>query len=419
MELIKVRGVFAGCLLVTFPLFLFTISSQAEGTNSWSKPRSGNWDDPPAWSLGVLPSSSQQVLITNSVWKAVAINPATPINFPDSMTVESLTIRGAWDTMTTLLLNYAGTAVPLTVLNGLTLQDMARIVNFNSGLVVQGGTFVITNATMIQDGGFVRATNAQMILSDSEYDLTNGVFEAGSVALGYPYPAHFNQYGGTVVISNMGFSSYIRLSSNWNGYALYGGTLDLPGGMNLVGEAGGVSYFQSGGTNRTTQVTIVPDYGGSTPGFTLNGGLLADSGFELLAGYRARIAIEQNGGSHVITNRLLIVGNSPNGYTIDPATYNLNGGTLSAGVIELDANQGDSVFVQSNATTYAGTVYAHSEGYYLSHNTIITLAGGTLSCSNFTTEDGRGSFNQSGGALVVSNLLDIGGVRNVGGPTLY
>src|SRR5437764_15382452 len=110
----------------------------------------------------------------------------------------------------------------------------------------------------------------------------------------------------------MGFSSYIRLSSNWNGYALYGGTLNLPGGMLLLGEAGGVSYFQAGGTNRTTQVTIEPDYGGTTPGFTLNGGLLADSGFELLAGYRARSAIGENGGSPVTPNRLPLNGNSPN-----------------------------------------------------------------------------------------------------------
>jgi hypothetical protein len=87
--------------------------------------------------------------------------------------------------------------------------------------------------------------------------------------------------------------------------------------------------------------------------------------------------------------------------------------------LELDANDGDSVFVQSNATTSAGTVYAHSEGYYLSFNTFITLASGTLSCSNFTTDDGRGTFNQSGGALIVSNLLNFGGSRNVGGPTIY
>src|SRR5207249_402625 len=100
-------------------------------------------------------------------------------------------------------------------------------------------------------------------------------------------------------------------------------TLELPGGMFLLGEGGGLSYFQAGGTNRTTQVTVEPDYGGQAPGFTLNGGLLADSGFELMPGYETSIAIEQNGGLHVITNTLLIVGGATHGNS-DPATYNLN-----------------------------------------------------------------------------------------------
>jgi len=393
-------------------------SSSSGPVNSWITPGSGNWDQSSNWSLGVLPNSSQSVLIANPVWKAVAINSSTPVNFPGSMTVSNLFIEGATNTENTLLLNNFGTAVPLTVLNGLTLQNGAQILNFNSGLVVQGGTFMITNSDIIQDGGFVRATNGPMYLSGSEYYLTNGVFEGGSVSLGYPVSAHFNQYGGTVSITSLGLASYVA-GTNYNGYSLYGGTLHLPGGMDLNGEAGGVSYFQSGGTNQTTQVTVEPDYGGYVGGFTLNGGLLADSGVVLRAGYETSISIEQNGGWHVITNTLYIAGYDTHGYSSDPATYNLNGGTLSAGVIELDANEGDSVFVQSNATTSAGTVFAHSEGYYLSHNTIIRLAGGTLSCSNYTTDDGRGTLNQSGGALVVSNLLDIGGSRNVGGPTTY
>ena len=131
--------------------------------------------------------------------------------------------------------------------------------------------------------------------------------------------------------------------------------------------------------------------------------------------------IEQNGGAHEIANALTIEGGSANGYTVLPATYSLNGGTLSAGLIELNADQGDSVFVQSNGTTSAGTVYAHSLGYYSSDNTMVTLAGGTLSCSNYTTVDGGATLNQSGGALIVSSLLDFGGSRDVGGPagTIY
>ena len=47
--------------------------------------------------------------------------------FQGQQTVSNLTIRGASDTENVLLLNYAGTDVPLTVLNGLTLQDDGRI----------------------------------------------------------------------------------------------------------------------------------------------------------------------------------------------------------------------------------------------------------------------------------------------------
>src|SRR5882672_6583206 len=158
----------------------FTATSVLAQVNSWINPTNGNWDQAAAWSLGVLPGNSQPVMITNSGWKAVAINPSTPTNFPDSMTVSNLTIRGATNTENTLLLNYFGTAVPLTVLNGVTLQDDGRIVDFNSGLVVQGGTIVITNATMIQDGGFVRATNAPMYLQNAVYNLTNGLLSVGA-----------------------------------------------------------------------------------------------------------------------------------------------------------------------------------------------------------------------------------------------
>src|SRR5438105_15733542 len=171
------------CFVAAVVAFTSTVSAQV---NSWINPTSGNWDQASSWSLGVLPGSSQSVMITTSGWKAVAINPSTPGNFPASMTVSNLTIRGATNTENTLLLNWAGTAVPLTVLNGVTLQDDGRIVNFNSGLVVQGGTFVITNATMIQDGGFIRATNAQINVQNSQYQLTNSVFEGSQMLLGLP-----------------------------------------------------------------------------------------------------------------------------------------------------------------------------------------------------------------------------------------
>ena len=77
-----------------------------------------------------------------------------------------------------------------------------------------------------------------MILSDSEYDLTNGVFQAGSVALGYPYPAHFNQYGGDATIAQLYLGTGSPAGSHGGAYALYGGNLRLPGGLRLTGDNG-------------------------------------------------------------------------------------------------------------------------------------------------------------------------------------
>src|SRR6478735_6306447 len=84
------------CFLTLVMTFL-TTSASAQ-VNSWISPTSGNWDQASSWSLGVVPGSSQSVLITNQFWKAVAINPSTPVNFPGSMTVNIVTISGAWDT---------------------------------------------------------------------------------------------------------------------------------------------------------------------------------------------------------------------------------------------------------------------------------------------------------------------------------
>src|SRR6059036_1130274 len=102
-----------GCALCfVASVMALTSTSVSAQVNSWITPTSGNWDQASSWSLGVLPGSSQSVMITNSGWKAVAINPSTPVNFPASMTVSNLTIRGATNTENVLLLNYFGTAVP-------------------------------------------------------------------------------------------------------------------------------------------------------------------------------------------------------------------------------------------------------------------------------------------------------------------
>ena len=55
--------------------------------NSWVLPASGDWHVPANWSLGILPDSSQSVLIDAPGWKAVNISPLTSAYYPGSLTV--------------------------------------------------------------------------------------------------------------------------------------------------------------------------------------------------------------------------------------------------------------------------------------------------------------------------------------------
>ncbi len=397
----------------------FTSTFVSAQVNSWINPASGNWDDASSWSLGVLPGSSQSVMITNSNWKAVAINPSTPVNFPDSMTVSNLTIQGSTNTENTLLLNFFGTAVPLTVLNGLTLQDDAQILNLNSGLIVQSGTITVTNSQINQDGGFIITTNAPMTLQASVYNLTNGDFEGGQVLLGTPGSATFNQYDGTVLITNLVFGTSAEGGTGGGNYALFGGNLNLPNGLTIIGaNNSSSSYLQAGGTNQTTQVMIEPGEFGISPSFTLNNGLLADNNVMLDADDFGPVTLTQNGGTHVITNALNLIGGAHNPEAPFPAVYQLNGGTLSARSLGLSANLGPAAFNQTNGTAQVGDIQANSGGSQNSFFvTAVNLSGGTLSCSNLFITDG-GSIQQNGGALTVSNTLGVVGYTQPG-PTIY
>jgi hypothetical protein len=67
-------------LLFAF-LALVQVNLAAAPTNSWTKPTSGNWEEP-FWSLGVLPSISQgEIEFRNPGFKALAIAPSTTAIF--------------------------------------------------------------------------------------------------------------------------------------------------------------------------------------------------------------------------------------------------------------------------------------------------------------------------------------------------
>src|SRR5688572_1274177 len=111
----RILTVTTGWPTLTFSLLVLTLTANgASEPNSWTKPSSGNWEEP-FWSLGVLPGPDQPIMITNAGWKAVAITPNTAQNFPQSLNVYSVSVESPVDSFNTLLLNYAGVEAPLTV----------------------------------------------------------------------------------------------------------------------------------------------------------------------------------------------------------------------------------------------------------------------------------------------------------------
>lgn len=103
----------------------FSLAAGSAQTNDWVAPDSADWDLAGNWLLGLPNASQAEVRISNPGSKAVAIQPATPVNSPASMTVQNLRVRGVAPDINLLLMNFFGTATPLRVLHDLMWRLMA------------------------------------------------------------------------------------------------------------------------------------------------------------------------------------------------------------------------------------------------------------------------------------------------------
>ncbi len=70
--------------------------------NSWTNPASGYWEEQ-NWSLGTLPGPEQSILLTNAGWKALAIGPNTVRDYPQTLSIDSLTVSSPIDSFNVLL----------------------------------------------------------------------------------------------------------------------------------------------------------------------------------------------------------------------------------------------------------------------------------------------------------------------------
>jgi hypothetical protein len=434
--------------------------------NSWTSPASGNWHDP-SWSLGVLPNSSQShIMITNSGWKAVAINRTTALNHPDSLNISNLTVSSPSNSFNTFMLNFSGREWPLRIAESFHLGSNSVFRTLDSGLQV-GNVFMVDGTVIHTDfseviapslniGNIVEATGAEYNLTNgilsvpsrlflgplgfatfrqhggsnrvSEFRLGTGLYElhAGHVVADTfksgSFSSVFQQYGGDVSVTNallLGENHGILNPPNniWGTYYLSDGTLRTPslrvGTPNdASGLGGGEGYFtQFGGSNFAARLHV--GAGGSNNTFravySLMGGLLHTSATAVGSGYD--VAFSQSGGLHLVDGPVTLSAVFASPFPFQGTMYELSGGTLRSHSVTIS----ESFFYHINGTNDVAGDLLLGPSTQLRQAEYALLAG-RLSTSNTFVRSGWGrGFRQGGGVHQVNRLLELSGHTGSGG----
>ncbi|MDD2904576.1 MAG: hypothetical protein PHU44_19265 [Syntrophales bacterium] len=204
-----------------------------------------------------------------------------------------------------------------------------------------------------------------------------------------------NQGGFTNTVNN-----YLRLSG--------GGTYNLSGG-NLSAYSQGIGYSmsgdgtfnQSGGSNTTNYLGVGIHYGSGT--YDLSDGSLS-ANYERIGG-EGNGTFNQSGGINH-TTYLYLGDNGGRG------TYNLSGGSLSAQFEVFDATRfGENNFTQSGGTNTTASlllrgIYSSFFDYF--STSTYNLSGGSLIAGTIDLYTG-GTFNQTGGSLNAAIFNQQGG----------
>lgn len=376
----------SACVLGMMALVL---GAQGQLVNNWTNPVSAKWESP-SWSLGILPAANQTVNITNAGYKAVNIDSVTFANYPGSLTVSNLAVSAPSSALSTLLLNYAGTAAPLKVLNGCTIGTNGTLDNFassfevdgtNAGLLLDGGTFVqvggqtVVNGPVFVEDGTLDATNADLTLG------TNVTLGSAPASSGY-----FNQVGGSIAAQHIDVEQ---------------GTYDLVSGV-LYAITGtqcsttGAGFIQSGGTN-FGNIIVSDGY------YDLRSGLA--QGNVLNAGGTGNATLFTQEGGLLSMQFIDVTAGSNYPPAAAPTFY---GGIVHCGTLNIGGNgrvelRGANFFVTNNFDLHGmsfivgdvGLVIEYADCQLWSNNLYLP----SMSLGQYGTFDHQGGTNQISGGL--------------------
>lgn len=419
--------------------------------NGWQNPYSGQWEVASNWSLGLRPGPGQSVLITNAGWKAVAIGPNAANNYPESLSVQTVTLSAPPDSFNVLLLNYAGSTpvraytVAVQTNAALTVLDSMLLVTNtgNSDFRIEVGGTVNQGANASVATGFLSLGN----IGPGVYNMTNGTLTGGIEYIGGSFPGLVEQFGGS------NWAGLLRIQAPWwyqegGRYELHdgslGGTVQLYQGGVLL-QTGGCfngdiefdgfyvlegglytnasmvmpdhmddygSVLQTGGTNQVGALSVGVD-GAIGGAYTLSNGAVVAS-----AAGMASSTLAQYGGTLTVNGPLRLSGGwfSRPGYSERLyGSHWLEGGSAFEDALDLSGiayvcQTGGSNYVAGGLTI--GNDQADTDAY--------ALVGGTLVCSNVTIHGwGWSYFANQGGTHVVREVLHITGWLEPGYGTNY
>ena len=384
---------------------VLVLRTQAQPINRWTNPASASWQSM-SWSLGILPASEQTVNVTNGGYKAVAVDSATFSAFPDSVTISNLTVSAPTNALSTVLLNYAGTAAPLKVLDQCVIATNGALDNFDSSFEVDctnGGQLLLDGGTFVQQNGLTVVNGPVSVLNNGSITTSNANLTLGRVTIGSA-PASvgtFIQNGGSIAAQQVNVSAYHQDPFAPGGYELSSGILYAIEGTQC--SAQGAGFRQFGGTNYGN-ITVMDGYYELRSGM-VQGNVLTvanDAGFAQEGGLLDMQFINVTGTS-----------NWPASGGPDLAAGIVHCGTLNIGGNGKVGLTGADVFVTNNFDLHGEFFMVGDVGPLIEHADC-QLSAGRLSLPSMTLGQ-YASFDQMGG----SNEIRGGLTMNEGQYNLY
>jgi hypothetical protein len=419
-------------LLSAISLDTLTLTTQAE--NTWTKTTSGYWEEP-FWSLGRLPAEGDTVSFYNEGYKALAVGSVTASNYPAALSMDRLIVQGSNNL---LLLNWAGTAVPLRVatdfnlFSGAGLNSHASAIDaatFNNGgramfgdtAVANFGTanigfagpgeLIISNATISSDRMLIGRTGSGTV---NQYGGFNRVRSSQPrEALVVDIAGFYNLRGGMVEAETMhveGIASAVPKLTVSGGTLNVRGELGLEDGLLIEGgtvQAGILPLFwggevtQTGGKNTAGVISL--GSGDNAQGrYLLSGGTLISTNLHAGPSMGSRGYFDQTGGAH--TNKSMTVW----GYDRTRQHHVSGWYTLGAGLLASEAIYvwGGS-FYQGGGSNYVGNLALNYTGSYVLSNGLLQASNIIVTSSSAFYSDFRSVFYQGGGRTRIENELRV------------